>query len=95
MMKLLGAVAIGVTLAMAVPSFAEEKEAAEKIELKDGTMLYLHADGTGRMVDEHGKSMRMSDDTPMETADGRMIMMKNKWVRVRMVPKGSPMRKVD
>jgi len=95
MLKALGAVVIGCAMAMAVPSFAEEQEPAEKVELKDGTTLYMHADGTGRMVDEHGKSMRMADDMPMEAVDGRVVMMKNNWVWVRMGPKAPMERKAD
>ena len=48
---------------------------AEKIELKDGSTLYLHPDGTSRMVDPHGKKIEMRDGEEMQLADGRTIMM--------------------
>ena len=32
---------------------------AEELALKDGASLFIHPDGTSRMVDAHGKPMRM------------------------------------
>jgi hypothetical protein len=32
-----------------------EEAAAEKLELKNGGTLFMHADGTSRMVDAHEK----------------------------------------
>ena len=61
---------------------------AEQLELKDGSTLYLHPDGTGRMVDAHGKPMSMSDGEEMELKDGRMMMMKNKKVWIMYGPPG-------
>jgi len=61
---------------------------AEQLELKDGSTLYLHPDGTGRMVDEHGKPMSMADGVEMELKDGRMMMMKNKKVWISYGPPG-------
>jgi hypothetical protein len=67
---------------------AADEPAAEKLELKDGSTLYLHPDGTGRMVDEHGKTMAMRDGEEMQLADGRVMMMKNKKVWVSYGPPG-------
>jgi hypothetical protein len=61
---------------------------ADKLELKDGSTLYLHPDGTGRMVDEHGKPMSMADGVEMELKDGRTMMMKNKKVWITYGPPG-------
>ncbi len=55
----------------------------EKLELKDGGTLFLHSDGTSRMVDAHGKQMDMADGMEMELKDGRVILMKNKMVWMR------------
>ena len=70
---------------------------AEQLKLKDGSSLFVHADGTGRMVDAHGKSMRMKDGVAMQAADGRMIMMKNKMIWVTYGPpgKGITVQKTD
>lgn len=78
------------------PALAEEP-LAEKIQLKDGSTLYLHPDGTGRMIDQHGKPMSMADGAKMETKDGRVIMMENKrvWVRYGPPGKGRVTQKVD
>ena len=76
----------GLIFAMSAGTFAEE--IAEKLELADGTMLFLHADGTGRMVDQHGKSMSMADGVEMELKDGRTVLMMNKKTWVRYGPPG-------
>lgn len=72
---------IGVSLA----SYAEEP--AEKLELKNGGMLYVHPDGTGRMVDQHGKRVEMLPGSEMTLKDGRLVMMKNKTIWIGI---GSP-----
>ena len=61
---------------------------AQKLELMDGSTLYLHPDGTGRMVDAHGKPMGMADGEEMKLKDGRTVMMKNKKVWVMYGPPG-------
>jgi len=66
-------------------AFAEEA-VPETFELKDGSTLYVHPDGTHRMVDVHGKPMQMADGQEMELMDGRMVMMKNKKVWVTYGP---------
>ncbi len=60
-----------------------EEAIPEKLELKDGSTLFLHPDGTSRMVDVHGKKMEMADGKEMEMKDGQMLIMQNKkiWVR--------------
>ena len=68
---------------------------AEELALKDGASLFIHPDGTSRMVDAHGKPMRMRDGVAMETADGRMIMMKNKMIWVTYGKGGFTVQKVD
>ena len=65
-----------------------DEPVAEKLELKDGGMLFMHPDGTSRMVDAHGKKMEMSDGVEMELKDGRKMMMKNHQVWMRHGPPG-------
>ncbi|MBK6659247.1 MAG: CopK family periplasmic copper-binding protein [Proteobacteria bacterium] len=94
MKKIILAIALGFLTTTAVHA---AEEAAEKIELKDGATLFLHPDGTSRMVDAHGKAMQMSDGKEMETADGKTIVMMNKkvWVRWGAPGKGGEMLKND
>jgi hypothetical protein len=77
------------------PAIAEPP--AQKIELKDGSTLFLHPDGTGRMIDQHGKSMSMSDGEQMESKDGRVIIMENKriWVSYGPPSKRKTTLKID
>ena len=60
-----------------------EEIVAEKLELKNGGTLFMHPDGTSRMVDAHGKQMDMADGMEMEMKDGHVMMMKNKTVWMR------------
>ena len=78
-------------------SFAADEPPAETIKLKDGSTLYLHPDGTSRMVDVHGKRMTMPDGEEMETADGQTIVMMNKkiWVEYGPTGKGGRVLKTD
>jgi hypothetical protein len=87
MKKTLIAMALACLVGSLTAVYAAEPP-ADKLELKDGTMLFLHPDGTGRMVDEHGKPMSMADGVEMELKDGRMVMMKNKLVWITYGPPG-------
>lgn len=87
MNTLLRAIVLLCAAGIYMPSFAEEP-LAEQIKLEDGSVLFLHPDGTGRMVDVHGKPMSMADGVEMQTADGKIIMMMNKKVWVRYGPPG-------
>jgi hypothetical protein len=78
-------------LAISVALSAGE-DPADKIDLKDGSTLFLHADGTGRMVDAHGKPLQMADGVEMETVSGDIIMMMNKKVWRRHGPTGKGRR---
>lgn len=44
--------------------------------LKDGSTLYVYKDGKMAMEDKYGKSVSMKEGAPMETKDGKKIMMK-------------------
>ncbi len=83
-------VALVLTCSLTSLAYAAEPP-AEKIELEDGSTLYLHPDGTGRMMDAHGKKIEMRDGVEMETADGKTIVMMNKKVWVQYGgPRGGP-----
>jgi hypothetical protein len=96
MRKMLCALAICGAVGFMTPAIAEEP-LAQTLKLKDGTTLYLHPDGTGRMIDQHGKPMKMSDGKQMETTDGRVIIMENKriWISYGPPGKGGVMQKID
>ncbi len=68
-----------------LPAVAGE---AESFHLKDGSMLYIQADGNMKMVDKAGKPMQMEEDVPMELQDGSVIMMRHNHVWKRIGPPG-------
>lgn len=82
-------------LLSALATAVSAEEAAEKIDLKDGSTLFLHDDGTSRMVDAHGKAMTMADGVEMETASGDLIVMLNKKVWRRYGPVGKGRRVLE
>ena len=51
-------------------------DAVAQYLLKDGNTLYVYKDGKMAMEDKNGKSASMKEGTPMETKDGKKIMMK-------------------
>ena len=96
MKKTLLALAFAYAVGSAQVVWAEEPP-AEKLQLKDGSTLYVHPDGTSRMVDQHGKKIEMRDGEEMQLADGRTILMKNKkvWVSYGAPGKGGTVLKND
>lgn len=75
-MRKFGTAAIATTLSLlALPALADGS--AEKILLADGASLYILADGSMRMVDPLGQSMRMRDGEIMITEGGDAILMIN------------------
>jgi len=89
-------IALMIAGSLAMPALAAEPP-AEKIALTDGSTLYLHPDGTSRMIDPHGKPMDMKDGVEMTTADGQTIVMMNKkiWVEYGPPGKGGRVLKTD
>jgi nitrous oxidase accessory protein NosD len=79
-------VAVALTTALFAAGAAEP--AADRYDLKDGTSLYVHPDGTMRMVDRHGKPLSMKDGVEMELKDGNTLMMKNRRVWIQVGPPG-------
>ena len=79
---------VAVALTMAVFAAIAAEPAADRYELKDGATLYVHQDGTMRMIDPRGKPMAMKDGMEMELQDGRALMMKNRRVWIEVGPPG-------
>ncbi len=68
-------------IAAPLPAIAAE----QKIALRNGSSLYIDDRGGMRMEDAAGVPFRMKDDVVMETAEGELLLMKNKrlWKRHR------------
>lgn len=60
----------------------------ESVKLKDGSVLSIDDRGHMNMFDSKGNRMTMRDGVPMETEDGRVIMMQNHALWERM-PRGT------
>jgi hypothetical protein len=85
-----------ITVLLSLAACATTPEpAAQEFHLKDGTHLFLHPDGTMRMVDQHGKPMTMSEGVEMELQDGTMIMMKNRHIWRTVGSKGQFIHSVE
>ena len=82
LLAIIAALVLSLTASL-LPAAAGE---AESYHLKDGSMLYIQADGTMKMVDKAGKSMQMEEDVPMELEDGSVIMMRHSHVWKRLGP---------
>lgn len=69
------------------------RQADQAIRLKDDSILYIDSRGLMRMRDGAGHKLFMADGEAMETADGRVIAMKEdpiwRQLRIRgtLVPK--------
>ncbi len=87
-MKNLVAMIAALALILAATLLPAAAGEAESFHLKDGTMLYIQADGTMKMADKAGKPMHMEEDVPMELQDGSVIMMRHNHVWKRIGPPG-------
>ena len=67
---------ISTMLAIGLVGSVYAAEDTTQLPLKDGSTLVVFKDGKMAMRDKKGQMMSMKDGTPMETADGRKIMMK-------------------
>jgi hypothetical protein len=58
---------------------------AERHQLKDGNTLLVDSGGRMRMLSPGGSSVHMKDGVPMETRDGRVVVMKEdlRWKQLR------------
>ena len=64
----------------------------EPIRLEDGSYLFVDDEGTTRMVDRHGKPIKMRDNVEMNTQDGGVVVMRNKRVWRLVGPPGKQKR---
>jgi len=62
------------------------------IRLEDGSYIFIDEEGTTRMVDRHGKSIRMRDNVEMKTEDGGVVVMRNNRVWRLVGPPGKKRR---
>ncbi|WP_455153196.1 CopK family periplasmic copper-binding protein [Cupriavidus basilensis] len=51
------------------------RQVEKKLELKDGSALYVFKDGRMGMEDRLGRAVSMKEGVLMETKDGQKIMM--------------------
>lgn len=72
---------VGITTGLLVAAMlagpvAWSAEGEKEIPLKDGTTLVIFKDGKMAMRDAKGRPLSMKDNHPMETKDGKLIMMR-------------------
>lgn len=70
------ALVMGVLSASVSAADAAKEKAKEVIALKDGSTLYIFADGKSAMENKYGKAVNMQPGTVMEAKDGRTFTMK-------------------
>lgn len=77
----------GAMLSMTATAFAvDETQVAQKLDLKDGSTVYIFKDGKMGMEDRLGRTVPMKGGHVMETKDGKKIMMVgNELARVEMI----------
>lgn len=90
-MKSLMAIVAALAFAFTATLLPAAEGETESYHLKDGSMLYILADGNMKMVDKAGKPMQMEEDVPMELEDGSIIMMRHKLVWKHIGPPGKGM----
>lgn len=72
---------LGVTAAVLLATMlagpvALAAEGEKEIKLKDGTTVVVFKDGKMAMRDARGRPISMKENHPMETKDGKVIMMR-------------------
>lgn len=70
-------------------ALAETAPADQRIDLKDGTVLVIKANGDMKHVDAEGNRVRMRDGKVMVAADGQKYMMKNDALWKAIIEKGT------
>lgn len=63
-------------LSMLTLPVAWSAEVEREIPMKDGTTLIIFKDGKMAMRDPKGRTLSMKENHPMETKDGKVIMMR-------------------
>lgn len=66
-----------ILLLTSISIMAKEALPHSTFQLKNGSYLHMHDDGTTVMVDKNGNPIKMKDGIEMELEDGSLIMMKN------------------
>ncbi|MGQ0599481.1 periplasmic Cu(I)/Cu(II)-binding protein CopK [Aquabacterium sp.] len=74
MLKKILAIAAMITVAGAA-SAVDMSQVEKKIDLKDGSTIYIFKDGKMGMEDKLGRPAYMQPGTAMETKDGKRIIM--------------------
>ena len=79
------ATAAALIAALLVGPVALSAEGEKEIKLKDGTTLVVFKDGKMAMRDAKGRTVPMKENHPMETKDGKVIMMRGNeiWRKTR------------
>ena len=70
------AILAGAMLAVSSAWAADTDKGDRHIPLKDGTTVILFKDGKMAMRDARGRPLGMKENHPMETKDGKVIMMR-------------------
>lgn len=71
-----GVTAAVLLAAMLAGPAAQAAEGEREIRLRDGTTLIVFKDGKMAMRDAKGRPVSMKENHPMETKDGKVIMMR-------------------
>lgn len=81
---------IPLLLALSLSAFAaEERVAAQTIELKDGGKVTVQKDGTMVHIDAAGSRVKMRNGVTMEGKDGAKYVMKNNAIWKTITEKGT------
>lgn len=85
---LLAAATVAALSGASLPALATSTDRPEPgaYQLKDGTMLYVAKNGWMRMFTAEGQRLQMPDGVPMQTRDGKVIVMKEdqNWKQLRL-----------
>jgi len=90
----IGALAAAASLAGPAVAAQSERDIANpgRYDLKDGSTLVVAGNGWMRMFGPTGSKIHMKDGVPMETKDGRLLLMKEdlNWRQLRQFGTLSP-----
>lgn len=70
-------------------AWAATEATEQRLDLKDGTVLVIKADGDMKHFDAEGNRLRMRDGKIMMTVDGQKYMMKNDTLWKAIIEKGT------
>lgn len=83
--RICAALFAGSLLASSAVWSAEPDQGERQIPMKDGTTLVIFKDAKMAMRDAGGRPMSMKENHPMETKDGKVILMRGNelWRRTK------------